>query len=144
MNNANEKLALLGGPKTVTRREEIEAANRWPVFGDEECAAVDAALRSKSVYAATAEFEKEFAAYHGAAYALAHNNGTSAIQAAYFAVGVQPGDEVIVPAWTWHLGVSQLLTLHAIPVFCDVDPLSGAIRPDELTTAQFLDVSTGS
>jgi len=62
----NEKLALLGGVKTVTQREAIEEANRWPVFGDEECEAVNAALRGKNVYASTAEFEKEFGAYHGA------------------------------------------------------------------------------
>jgi len=127
-----EKLALLGGPKTVTMHEELQAANRWPVIGEEEIEAVVAAMKEPDIYAPIAEFEKEFAAYHGAKYALAHNNGTSSIQAAYFAVGVGPGDEVLCPAYTWHLSVSQVLTLHAIPVFCDVDPRTGSIDPEDL------------
>ena len=128
----SEKLALFGGKKAVTLEKEMMDANRWPMLGKEELAAVEAVMRAPDVYSVTAEFEKEFAAYHGSKYALAHNNGTSSIQAAYFAAGVRPGDEVIVPSYTWHLGVSQVLTLHAIPVFCDVDPASGAMRPDDL------------
>jgi dTDP-4-amino-4,6-dideoxygalactose transaminase len=112
-------------------QDELREANRWPLFDDEERAALDEAMQG-NVYAPIAAFEREFAAYHQARFALAHNNGTSAIQAAYFAVGIQPGDEVLCPAYTWHLSVSQLLTLHALPVFCDVDPQTLCISPEDI------------
>ncbi|MCC6442685.1 MAG: DegT/DnrJ/EryC1/StrS family aminotransferase [Armatimonadetes bacterium] len=128
----SEKLALMGGPKTVTMSEEMNAANRWPVIGEEEQTAVLAAMKDPDIYGPITRLEQEFAAYHGSKFAVAHNNGTSCIQAAYFAVGVGPGDEVICPSYTWHLSVSQVLTLHAIPVFCDVDPQSGCIDPEDI------------
>lgn len=128
----SEKLALLGGHKIVTMAEELNAANEWPVFGEEEQAAVMEVMQSRNWYAATAELEKEFAAYTGSKFVLAQNNGTSTLQAAYFAAGVQPGDEVLCPAYTWHLSVSQILTLHAIPIFCDVDPRVGCIDPEDI------------
>jgi len=128
----SEVLAVHGGSPTVTMQEEMAAANRWPVITEETRALVNAAMDMANMYAPIAEFEKEFAAYEGAKYALAHNNGTSSIQAAYFAAGVQPGDEVLCPAYTWHLGVSQILTLHAIPVFCDIDPHTGCIAPEDI------------
>lgn len=128
-----EKLALLGGTPAFTQQEALASARRWPVFGEEEKRAVLEVLEGgKSIYAPIDEFEAAFAEYHGVKFALAHNNGTSAIHAAYFAVGVGPGDEVIVPAYTWHLQVSQILTLHAIPVFCDVDPKDATIDPDDI------------
>src|SRR5262245_53652142 len=94
----SEKLALRGGPKAMTRPEQIAAASRWPVFGAEEQAAVQAVLEKGAGYEEIAEFEKEFAAFTGSRYALASCNGTSAIHTAYFAVGVKPGDEVITSA----------------------------------------------
>ncbi len=127
-----EKLALLGGPKAFTRSEELSQASRWPVFTEEEKAAVCEVLESGNVYGVISEFEQKFANYHGVRFALAHNNGTSSIHSAYFAVGVQPGDEVITSAYTWHLQVSPILSLHAIPVFCDVDRKSGCIDPDDI------------
>src|SRR5207253_2934659 len=94
--------------------------------------AVLEAMDSDNVYAATARFEQEFGAYHGAKYALAHCNGSCALHAAYFAAGVGPGDEVITSAYTWHLQTDQILALHALPVFCGIDPLSACIVPDEI------------
>src|SRR5579862_1696426 len=128
----NATLALLGGPKAIARCEEMLTASRWPVYSDEEKAAVLEAMESDNIYASTPLFEQEFAAYHGVRYALAHCNGSSAIHAACFAVGVQPGDEVLTSAYTWHLQVGQILALHAIPVFCDIDPRSACIDPDEI------------
>jgi dTDP-4-amino-4,6-dideoxygalactose transaminase len=80
----------------------------------------------------TATFEQEFAAYHDSRYALAHCNGSSSIHAAYFAVGVGPGDEVLTSPYTWHLQVGQILALHALPVFCDIDPRTACLRPEEI------------
>ena len=86
----------------------------------------------KGIYDPIAEFEPAFAEYHAAKFALAVNNGTSAIHSAYFAVGVGPGDEVIVPAYTWQLQVAQIMTLHGIPVFCDVDSKDATIDPKDI------------
>jgi dTDP-4-amino-4,6-dideoxygalactose transaminase len=127
-----ERLALLGGEKALTRIDELAYASRWPVFTDEEKRAVCEVLDSGDVYSPIERFEHEFAAYHNVRFALAHNNGTSALHSAYFAVGVEPGDEVITPAYTWHLQVAPILALHAIPVFCDVDPKSGCIDPEDV------------
>jgi len=127
-----EELALFGGKKGFTRVEEFASATRWPVFSEEEKKAVCEVLESENVYAPIEQFEREFAAYHGVRYALAHNNGTSSIHAALFAVGVEPGDEVITSAYTWHLQVTPIIALHAIPVFCDVEPKSACIDPADI------------
>jgi dTDP-4-amino-4,6-dideoxygalactose transaminase len=112
--------------------DEMQAVDRWPLLDDEEYAAVEAAIRGYDLYAPIPALEAEFAAYHGAQYALAQNNGTSTLHAAYFAVGVQPGDEVLCPAYTWHLSVSPVLALHGIPVFYDVDPATGCPDPADI------------
>jgi dTDP-4-amino-4,6-dideoxygalactose transaminase len=127
-----EQLALLGGPTTVTMRDEIAAAVKSPIIGEAEREAVLDAMSRSDIYSPTAEFEAEFAEYHGAKFALGHNNGTATLLAAYFAAGVEPGDEVICPAYTWHLAVSPILALHGIPVFCDVDPATGCISAEEI------------
>ena len=128
----SERLALLGGTKTITRGDELASASRWPVFTEEEKTAVCEVLDSGDVYAPIARFEEEFASYMGVRYALATNNGTSSIHSAYFAVGIGPSNEVITSAYTWHLQVGQILALHAIPVFCDIDPRSACIDPDDV------------
>jgi perosamine synthetase len=68
------------------------------------------------------EFESEFRAAAGSHFALAMNSGTAALHSAYFAVGVGPGTEVIVPAYTWHASATPVLQCGAVPVFCDIDP----------------------
>ncbi|MGD0923482.1 MAG: DegT/DnrJ/EryC1/StrS family aminotransferase, partial [Terriglobia bacterium] len=67
-------------------------------------------------------FAQKFARFHGAKYGLAVANGTIAIEIALKAIGIQPGDEVIVPAYTWEGTVGPILLLNAIPVFVDIDP----------------------
>ena len=127
-----ETLALLGGASAFKKQEELTQASRWPLFGEEEKRAACEALESSNVYGPIQALEQEFGAYMGTRFALAQNNGTSTIHAAYFAVGVEPGDEVITSAYTWHLQVSQILALHAIPVFCDVDPVNACIDPGDI------------
>jgi perosamine synthetase len=125
-------LALLGGPKAITRTEELARVARWPIFGEEEQARVLEVLSAADVYAENGRFEEEFKAYTGARFAIAQNNGTSTLHAAYFAAGVGPGDEVITAPYTWHLQVSPILALHALPVFVDIDPASGCIDPAQI------------
>jgi dTDP-4-amino-4,6-dideoxygalactose transaminase len=59
-------------------------------------------------------------------------NGTSALHSAYFAVGVGPGDEVIVPTYTWHATITPILHCAATPVFCDIDATTLTIDPDDI------------
>jgi perosamine synthetase len=79
------------------------------------------------------QFEREFAAATGSSFALAVTNGTAALHSAYFAVGVGPGTEVLVPAYTWHATATPVLQCGAVPVFCDIDPLTLTIDVDDLT-----------
>ncbi|HMI56221.1 MAG TPA: DegT/DnrJ/EryC1/StrS family aminotransferase [Gemmatimonadaceae bacterium] len=69
-------------------------------------------------------FEKEFAAMHGAKYAVAVNTGTSALHVALLAAGIGPGDEVITVSMTFIATVSAIRYTGAIPVFVDVDPVT--------------------
>jgi dTDP-4-amino-4,6-dideoxygalactose transaminase len=68
-----------------------------------------------------AEFEKRFAARHGVKHALATTSATTGLHLALVAMGIGPGDEVIVPAFTWVATPNVVLYCGATPVFCDVD-----------------------
>ncbi len=126
------ELALLGGPKAVTLHEPN--MHRWPVVTREEEEAVLDVLRSGnwSLPPVTREFEKEFAEYVGAQYALAHNNGTAALHGAMFAVGVAPGDEVISQAYTYWATIMPALALGAVPVFVEIEERTLGIDPEDL------------
>lgn len=82
-----------------------------------------------------AEFETNFAAHCGAAYAVATCNGTAALQLALASLGIGPGDEVIVPTLTYVASVSAAIYLGATPVLVDVDPQTACIGPRELEGA---------
>lgn len=95
----------------------------WPVFDESEKSAVLSVLESgKWFYGEqVAEFEKRFAAFQNAAYGITCNSGTAAIEIALQALGVGPGDEVIVPPYTFVATASAVLRVGAIPVFVDID-----------------------
>ncbi len=129
----DQTLALFGGPQAVT----VENKARWPLIGDEDIDAVTELLRQGEISITTGtgiirELEQAFADYIGARYALAHCNGTACLHAAFFAVGVGYGDEVIVPTYTWPSTASTVLLCNAIPVFCDVDPRTFAADPADI------------
>jgi dTDP-4-amino-4,6-dideoxygalactose transaminase len=117
------KLAITGG-KPV-RRKPFAA---WPVYGRQEARALQQVLRSRNwggypfPNAHAGAFAAKFAKAHGAKYGIALANGTVAIEVALKAIGIQPGDEVIVPAYTWEGTVGPILLLNAVSVFVDVDP----------------------
>ncbi len=69
-----------------------------------------------------AAFEEELAAYCGAAHAVGVANGTDALTIALRAMGVGPGDEVVVPSFTFYASAEAIPPTGATPVFCDVDP----------------------
>lgn len=68
-----------------------------------------------------ATFEKEFAARMQTRFALGVTSGTAALQTAVNALGIGPGDEVILPAWTWHSCYSAIVLAGALPVFAEID-----------------------
>ncbi|MBI4891749.1 MAG: DegT/DnrJ/EryC1/StrS family aminotransferase [Acidobacteria bacterium] len=68
-----------------------------------------------------ATYEKEFAAKIGARYALAVSSGTAALECAMAALQIGPGDEVILPAWTWHSDCTAIVRAGALPVFAEID-----------------------
>ncbi len=68
-----------------------------------------------------ATFEKEFAAAMQSRYCLAVTSGTAALQTAMAALEIGPGDEVILPAWTWHSCYSAIVLAGALPVFAEID-----------------------
>src|SRR3954447_6416570 len=67
-------------------------------------------------------FEREFAAYCGVRHCVGVANGTDAISIGLRALGVRPGDEVVVPSFTFYASVEAAASIGAVPVFCDVDP----------------------
>ena len=117
------KLAITGGEPL--RKTPFTA---WPIAGKEEAEALQEVLTSTKWGGQpfpgkhAAAFAKKFAEVHTVRYAQCVNTGTVAIQAALRAIGIQPGDEVIAPAYTWEGTVGPVLLLNAIPVFVDIDP----------------------
>ncbi|WP_020579214.1 DegT/DnrJ/EryC1/StrS family aminotransferase [Actinopolymorpha alba] len=97
----------------------------WPFFADDEIAAVVEVLRSGRVNYWTGDegrvFEREYAAAVGAEHAVAVANGTVALELALRAAGVQPGDEVVVPARTFVATASAAVAIGAHPVVADID-----------------------
>lgn len=80
-------------------------------------------------------FEEEFARYCGAAHAVGVANGTEAITIALRALGVGPGDEVVVPSFTFYASAEAIPPTGATPVFCDVDPETYCVTPDTVRAA---------
>ncbi|AKJ69010.1 putative EPS aminotransferase [Pandoraea thiooxydans] len=97
----------------------------WPSYTEEEIDAVANVLRSNKVNYWTGtesrEFEKEFATYVNSRYAIGLANGTLAIDLALQALGIGPGDEVVVTSRTFLASASCIVNAGAIPVFADVD-----------------------
>jgi dTDP-4-amino-4,6-dideoxygalactose transaminase len=80
-------------------------------------------------------FEREFAEYLGVGHVVGVANGTDAITIALRALGVQPGDEVVVPSFTFYATAEAVVTAGARPVFCDVDRDTRNVTPDTVRAA---------
>ena len=117
------KLAITGG-KPI-RKKPFTA---WPIYNNKEKQGLLKVLASRNwggypfPNKIAHDFAQKFARFHGAKYGLAVANGTIAIEIALKAINIQPGDEVIVPAYTWEGTVGPILLLNAVPVFVDIDP----------------------
>ena len=80
-------------------------------------------------------FEREFAAYCGTTHTVGVANGTEAITIALRAMGVGPGDEVVVPSFTFYASVEAVPPSGATPVFCDIDPDTFCVTADTVRAA---------
>jgi dTDP-4-amino-4,6-dideoxygalactose transaminase len=133
----NSKLALLGGQPTITKPfkqynpiglEELQAAKE----------VIESGVLSQFIGAwhpdflggpKVREFESQCASYFGVKHAITVNSWTSGLIAAVGAIGIQPGDEVIVPPWTMCASATAILHWNAIPVFADIDPKTFCLDP---------------
>ncbi len=128
------KPAMLGGdPVRKTRFPS------WPVFDQTEERAVSDVLRSgrwnRGTGGVTSRFEQEYAKALGARACLATANGTTALLTALNVLGIGPGDEVIVPPYTFVATTNVLLQVHALPVFVDTDPETFQIDANKIEAA---------
>ncbi len=99
--------------------------------------AVEAVLESERFILGpeVAAFEREFAAYCGAEHGIGVANGTDAITIALRAMGVGPGDEVVVPSFTFYASAEAIPATGARPVFCDVDPDTMCVTAETVRAA---------
>jgi len=105
--------------------------------GDEETAAVTAVLRSGRLVQGqeVAAFEDEFAAIVGGHTCVAVNSGTSALHLGLLAAGIGPGDEVIVPSFTFAATANAVAMTGATPVFADIEADTFCLDPDAVAAA---------
>src|SRR3954466_9089586 len=80
-------------------------------------------------------FEQELAAYLGVRHAVGVANGTDALTLALRALGAGPGDEVVVPSFTFYASAEAIPPTGARPVFCDVDPETFCVTPETVRAA---------
>ena len=106
----------------------------WPHFDDHERAALLEVLESgqwwRTPGTRTLEFEEAFARYHDARHGIAVTNGTAALEVSLAALGIGPGDEVIVPDYTFVATASAVLFTGALPVLVDVTAGTYCLDPD--------------
>lgn len=115
--------------------DTIPAAS--PIIGDEERAAVDRVMRSGMIAQGpeVAAFEGEFAELAGGATCVAVNSGTSALHMGLIAAGVKPGDEVIVPSFTFAATGNAVALAGGTPVFVDIEEDYFCLDPDAVEAA---------
>jgi len=114
-----------------------EVALSVPATGDEEWQALREPLQSGWLTQGpkVKAFEEAFATRHQVAHAVATTSGTTALHLALVALGIGPGDEVIVPAFTWVATANAVVYTGATPVFVDVRPDTYNIDPDGVAVA---------
>jgi 8-amino-3,8-dideoxy-alpha-D-manno-octulosonate transaminase len=132
------RLAISGGTpvRSTPLTTNYEGAN---FIGAEEKQELDEAVETRSLFRfygfvqpqKARTFEEEYQNYMGVKYALGVTSGTSALHVAINALGVGPGDEVILPAETWHSDYNVIIMTGALPVFCEIDE-TFAMDPEDL------------
>jgi dTDP-4-amino-4,6-dideoxygalactose transaminase len=105
-----------------------------PQIGEEEIRAVEEVLRSDRFVSGprVEDFERRLAEFVGTKHAVAVNSGTAALHAAMVAAGIEPGDEVIVPALTFFSTITAVIHQAGVPILCDIDPVTYGMCPEDL------------
>ncbi|MDZ7722529.1 MAG: DegT/DnrJ/EryC1/StrS family aminotransferase [candidate division KSB1 bacterium] len=128
------QLAVRGGEPVRT-----EPFPKWPIWGDEEIDNLTTVVKNGQWGClkgqVTEQFEQKFAKFQEAKYGIAVNSGTTALQIALMAADVQPGSEVIVPAYTFIATATAVVEMGAVPVFVDIDPETYNIDPNAIEKA---------
>ena len=107
---------------------------KWPVWDDAERSGLLGVLESGQWWFGeqVTRFEEAYAALHNVRYGVTCTNGTTAIEASLRAIGVLPGDEVIVPSYTFVATASAVVTVGAVPVFADIEPDTLCLDPNDV------------
>ena len=128
------KLAILGGERVIAEKNVDKGLFHWPIVNDAMRAAQAKVLEDGNMSGTdiARRFEADFAKWQGRKYALTHNNGTNALNAAMYAIGLGPGDEIICTSVTYWASCTGALPLGATVVFCDIDPETLQMDPASL------------
>lgn len=127
-------LAVRGGPAAAA---DLDIPD-WPQINEEsfeyvtDCVDSGAWCRFEGDANYVDRIEAEFAEYHDAEHAIAVSNGTVALELALRTCGVEPGDEVLVPAYTFIATASAVACTGAVPKFVDVEPQTSNVDPDSI------------
>lgn len=135
-----KKLAMFGGPKTID-----SDFMKYNSIGLEEAEAVSKVVQTGVLSRflgcwdpdflggqKVREFETAWSSYFGTKHAMTVNSNTSGLIAALGAIGIEPGDEVIVSPWTMSASATAILHWNAIPVFADIDPFTFNLDPESI------------
>jgi len=123
------RLALEGGEKAIQHPLPQMYPGGMKISSDEEAAVIEV-IRTQRLFryygpnpgpSKVEQLEKAFAAFMGTKYAVAVTSGTAALICSLIGLGVGPGDEVIVPAFTWIASASAVVAVGAVPIVADVD-----------------------
>ncbi len=146
---SSSQLAVNGGPPVRSRPFPA-----WPTSGHQEEEALLRVLRSGKWWqyaygqgveliedttgenrAEVSRFQDDFAAYHDCRYGIAAANGTATLELILRSLDIGPGDEVIVPAYTFIASATSVLQIGAVPIFVDIDPTTYNLDPACLEAA---------
>lgn len=126
--SSSDRPALLGGKPACDFQWPA-----WPVHDSAEETQLLETLRSGEWWYGekVRRFEQQFAAFQGAKYGVTCTNGTTAIEMGLRALGIVPGDEVIVPPYTFIATATAVVTIGAVPVFADIEPDTLCLDPND-------------
>ena len=124
---------------TTNNKAKTKPFPGWPQYNEKELCLIQEVLESSEWCRLTGkkvkEFEQKFAQYHNVKYGIGVTNGTHALELALAAIGINPGDEVIVPAMTFIATATAVIQNNAIPVLVDIDPDTYCILPEAIEKA---------
>ena len=135
--STGDKYDPFGNARTFIQTGEaaLPELDNWRQITEEEVAIAAEMTRRNELSGGTPvvrEFEQEWREWIGSRFAVTVINGTAALYSAYFGLGIGPGDEVVCPVNTWICSVAPAPLLGAKPVFCDIDPDTLMLDPDEV------------